>query len=423
MAATHRTDVVIVGAGHSGLAMSHALAACGVPHVLLERGQVAERWRRERWDSLRLLTPNWLTRLPGCTYDGDDPDGYMGAADVAAFIVRYAGRIGAPVQPHTTVHAVRADGARYRVCTDRGDWQCRALVLAGGAFGRARLPRLAEALPPGLPQLHAHAYRRPAQLPPGRVLVVGASASGVQLAQELRRSGREVVLAVGEHVRLPRLHRGRDIQWWMHAAGVLDQRIDSVDDPGRARRIPSPQLAGGTPRATLDLHALQDQGVELVGRLAGVRDGRALFSGGLRNACALADLKMHRLLDAVDDWARARGLPGAAEAAERPPPTHLQAQPRLQLALGRDVQAVLWATGLQPDWSWLQLPVLASDGQLRHVAGVVDAPGVVALGLPFMRRRKSSFIHGAEDDVRELLPQLLRQLERTAPHARPGVPA
>jgi putative flavoprotein involved in K+ transport len=413
MLRSRTTDVVIVGAGHSGLAMSHALAARGIDHVVLERGEIAERWLRERWDSLRLLTPNWMTRLPGCNYTGDDPDGFMGAADVAAFIGAYARDFAAPVRTHTTVSAVRRDGAGYRIVTDRGEWQARAVVLASGAFARPVRPRVADAVPADIPQWHAHAYRNPAQLPEGRALVVGASATGVQLAQELKASGRDVTLAVGEHVRMPRTYRGRDIQWWMLSSGLLDQRIDEVDDVERARRVASPQLAGGPARSTLDLNTLQVEGVEIVGRLAGIRDHRAQFSGSLRNVCALADLKLGRLLDAIDDWAlRAGGDPGAL--VERPAATALPAVPRLGLTLGSDVRCIVWATGYRPELDWLQVPVFGPDGRLRHDRGVVDAPGMVILGLPFLRRRKSSFIHGAEDDVDELVPHLTAQLDRTA---------
>ncbi|HJW11514.1 MAG TPA: FAD-dependent oxidoreductase [Albitalea sp.] len=407
-------DVVVIGAGHSGLAMSQVLGQRGIEHVLLERGEVAHSWRTERWDSLRLLTPNWMTRLPGCRYEGDDPDGYMSAAEVAAFIAGYAERLSAPVRTHTAVTGVWPDGDGYRVATDRGDWRCRAVVLANGAFGRPVLPRLAEQVPAGVEQLSAASYRSPAQLGDGGVLVVGASATGVQLAQEIQQSGRSVTLAVGEHVRLPRVYRGRDIQWWMLASGVLDQRIEDADEPDRARRVPSPQLAGTPERATLDLNALRAQGVDIVGRLAGIRDGKAQFSGSLRNVCALADLKMNRLLDSIDDWAQRSGLGHDAGPEERYAPTDVGASPRLGLTLAQDVRTVIWATGFRPDHSWLRAPVFGRDGSLQHDRGVV-APGLVVLGLPYLRRRKSSFIHGAEDDVRELGAHLAAHLERTAP--------
>jgi putative flavoprotein involved in K+ transport len=417
-AAPRRIDVVVIGAGHAGLAMSHALGRRGIAHVVLERGEVAHSWRTQRWDSLRLLTPNWMTQLPGRRYDGDDPHGYMGAGEVAAFIAAYARQVSAPVRTHTTVTEVRPEGSGWRVSTDDGDWQCRAVVMASGAFAKPVLPRLAGQVPAGVGQLTAGAYRHPEQLAEGGVLVVGASATGVQLALEIQRSGRPVTLAVGEHVRLPRMYRGHDIQWWMHRSGVLDQRIEDEDDPARARRVPSPQLAGTPERETLDLNALRAQGVELVGRLAGIRDDKAQFSGGLRNACALADLKMNRLLDAIDDWAHRHGLDGAVAPGERHAATDVGPSPRLGLALGQEVRTVVWAAGWRPDHSWLKAPVFGADGALQHDRGVV-APGLYALGLPYLRRRKSSFIHGAEDDVRELVAHLADHLERAA--ARPAV--
>jgi putative flavoprotein involved in K+ transport len=407
-------DVVVIGAGHCGLAMSHALSQRAIRHVVLERGEVGEAWRSQRWDSLRLLTPNWLTRLPGLAYGGEDPDAYMGATEVAAFLSGYAARMEVPVMTGTAVRRVVAAAGGYQVETTRGNWPCRALVVATGACARAAVPALAARVPASITQVTAHDYRHPAQLEDGPVLVVGASATGVQLAQELQRSGRPVTLAVGEHVRMPRMYRGRDIQWWMLAAGLLDQRIDEVHDPVRARRVPSPQLVGTPDHATLDLNALRQQGVSLVGRLADIREGRALFSGSLRNVCALADLKMNRLLDRLDDWARSAGIPADTRETSRPAATEVDASPVLALDLAKNFRTVLWATGLRPDHSWLDLPVFDRHGELKHQGGVLDAPGAYVLGLPFLRRRKSSFIHGAGDDAEELAVHLARFLGRTA---------
>ncbi len=408
-------DVVIVGAGHNGLAMSRELGQRSLEHVVLERGEVANAWRTERWDSLRLLTPNWLCRLPGWHYRGGEPDGFMSAGEVADFVASYASALSAPALTQTTVTRVEPHDLGYRVVTDRGSWLCRVVVLANGAFSKPVVPRVAEGLPPGVQQLTVQTYRNPGQLAEdGGVLVVGGSATGVQLAQEIQRSGRRVTLAVGEHVRLPRLYRGRDIQWWMLATGLLDQRIEEVDDPRRARRVPSPQLAGFPGRVSIDLNALRAQGVELVGRLAGIRDSKALFSGSLRNVCSLADLKMNRLLDSIDQWADCHLAAGEVGDAERYAPTDVGVSPRLQLTLGDDIRTVVWATGLRPDYSWLQAPVFDRKGELKHDRGVVDAPGLYVLGLPFLRRRKSSFMHGAEDDVRELGAHLAAYLDRAA---------
>jgi putative flavoprotein involved in K+ transport len=374
--------------------------------VVLERGAVANSWRRERWDSLRLLTPNWLTRLPGHAYTGGDPDGYMTAGEVTTFVERYAAVTRAPVREHTTVTRVgRVDGG-YHIQTDGGELRSRAVVLASGAANRPVVPPVAAAVPDGVEQRTPFDYRGPDDLPDGGVLVVGASATGVQLAAEVRRSGRPVVLAVGEHVRLPRTYRGRDVLWWMHASGVWDQRYDEIDDIDRARRLASPQLAGTPARGTLDLNALTAEGVELVGRLAAVRDGRALFSGGLRSLFSLADLKLGRLLDTFDAWADT-----SADVCLGPPerfePTRAPAAPRLQIDLrAGEIRTIVWATGFRPAYDWLDVPVLDAKGRLRHDGGVLEAPGLYALGLPVLRRRKSTYIHGIEDDARDVVDHL-----------------
>jgi putative flavoprotein involved in K+ transport len=372
---------------------------------------VANSWRRERWQSLRLLTPNWQSRLPGHRYAGQDPDGYMAMAEVIEFIERFAKATAAPVQTGTDVSSVRRTDDGYHVTTSRGEIRCRALVIASGACNQPVVPAVAAAVPASVGQLTTFDYRDPDQLPDGRVLVVGASATGVQLAAELMRSGRPVTLSVGEHVRLPRTYRGRDVLWWMAASGMWDQRYDEVDDLTRARRLPSPQLVGTPERATLDLNALTAMGVELVGRWSAQRDDLALFSGGLRNVFALADLKMARLLDTFDDWARANRRDAEVDAPERFAPTRVPDATRLQLDLrSGEIRTIMWATGFRPDYRWLNVPVLDAKGMLRHEGGVLDCPGLYALGLPVLRRRKSTFIHGIEDDAREVIDHLADHL-------------
>jgi putative flavoprotein involved in K+ transport len=222
-----------------------------------------------------------------------------------------------------------------------------------------------------------------------------------------------VTLSVGEHVRLPRTYRGRDVLWWMEHSGVWNQRYDEIDDLTRARRLPSPQLVGTPERTTLDLNALGGAGVQLVGRLSAIRDGRALFSGGLRNQFALADLKMERLLDTFDVWAAHHGVPSDVAPPERFEPTRVPDSSPLTLDLtsGR-IASVLWATGFRPDYSWLDVPVVDQKGHLRHDGGVVDAPGLYAIGLPVLRRRKSTFIHGAEDDAQDIVAHIADYLAR-----------
>jgi putative flavoprotein involved in K+ transport len=413
------TTTVVIGAGHSGLAMSRCLSECSIDHVVLERSEVANSWRTERWDSLRLLTPNWQCRLPGYSYGASDPDGFMTMPEVVAFITDYAERIAAPVESDTSVSSVRRANGGYCVTTNQGEWRCETVVVATGAFNVPHVPPVSEGVPSSVATLTPLEYRNPGQLGEGGVLVVGASATGVQIAAEIQRSGRQVTLAVGEHVRGPRMYRERDIHWWMEAAGVLDERYDEVDDIVRARRVPSMQLAGSPERATFDLNALTTIGVKLVGRLAGINDARAQFSGSLRNKCELADLKLGRLLDTIDEWASANGLDDSSSPPHRFSPTVVDASPPLGLDLASgEIETIIWATGFRPDYSWLDVTVLDGKGMIRHDGGVVDSPGMFLVGSPFLRRRKSSFIDGARVDAQELIVELTAYLDGRASPAR-----
>ena len=398
---------VVIGAGHAGLAASRLLTDRSIDHVVLERGEIANSWRRERWDSLRLLTPNWQTRLPGSKYEGPDPDGYMTMGEVTAFLSQFAHLSGVPVRTNTNVTSVTRVDDGYHVATSNGDIRCGSLVIASGACNLPSVPSVRLSIPTAIEQFTPFEYRNPDSLPEGGVLVVGASATGIQLAAEIHHSGRPVTLSVGEHVRLPRTYRGRDVLWWMDASGVWNQRFDEIDDLTRARRLPSPQLVGTPDRTTLDLNVLSAMGIALVGRIASVRDGRALFSGGLRNLFALADLKMDRLLDTFDEWASVNARSVDVDKPERFEPTRVPPSSRLQLDLrSGEIRSIVWATGFQPDYRWLQVPVVDEKGHLRHEGGVVDSPGIYALGLPVLRRRKSSFICGVEDDAREVIEHL-----------------
>jgi len=406
---------VVIGAGHNGLAMSRSLTNLSIDHVVLERGDVANAWRHERWDSLRLLTPNWLSRLPGYAYGrehgGSDPDGFMTMSETIEFITGYARYTAAPVLTQTRVERVDPSGGGYRVTTNQGVWHCRAVVMANGAFGIPKVPSASLAVPDHIHMITPRSYRRPDQLPDGGVLVVGASASGIQLAKEIHESGRPVTLATGEHVRMPRTYRGKDILWWMDATGRSNEHIDEVDDPVRVRSVPSPQLIGTADRSTVDMNTLTDIGVEIVGRVCSIRNGACQTSGDLRNLCTMADLKGGRLLRTVDAWVidNADKREDVAQVAAAFPdgetlePTRVPDTPRMSLDLNSgEFRTIVWATGYSADYRWLNVPVLDHKGQLRHDGGVVRAPGMYAMGHTFLRRRKSSFIHGAEDDARDL---------------------
>jgi putative flavoprotein involved in K+ transport len=399
------TDVIVIGAGHAGLAASYFLSEQSIDHVVLERGEIANSWRNERWDSLKLLTPNWQSRLPGFEYAGEDPDGFMSMPEVIEFIEEYAKFSAAPVKTQTTVQSVQRHLGVYRVVTNRGIWHAKAVVIASGACNIANMPRASQDVPKGIASLTAHDFRNADQLERGAVLVVGASATGLQFADEIRKTGREVTIATGEHVRLPRTYRGHDIQFWMHRTGLLNESYEEIDDVSRARALPSPQLIGSHDVQILDLNRLSDNGAKIVGRLMGIKNGAAQFSGSLRNVCALADLKMNRLLAAIDDWIDRN--PVLCDAPERFEATRVDENPSLSLDLERNnIRTIIWATGYRPDYGWLDIPVLDRKGHIRHEGGIVDAPGMYVLGLPMLRRRKSSFIHGIEDDARDLMMHL-----------------
>lgn len=404
-----KVDVVIIGAGHAGLSASYLLSQQGIGHVVLERGDVANSWRQERWDSLRLLTPNWQTRLPGHYYNGNDPDGYMDKAELIRFIEQYADLNNAPVSTGTNVQNVSRTECGYLIQTNQGDWYANAVIIATGACSIPNIPSVARDLPSDVKQLTPFQYHGPQDVDDGAVLVVGASASGMQLADELLQAGRHVTVATGEHVRLPRRYRGRDILYWMDRSGVLGESYDEVDDIIRARSLPSAQLVGSNSKPLLDLNSLTDQGARVFGRLMGLREGVAQFSGSLANVCALADLKMNRLLRTIDD---AIGSDTTVSPAENFAPTRVPENTSLTLSLEKEnIKTVIWATGFRPDYSWLDIEVFDRKGRLNHDGGVVDSPGLYVLGLPMMRRRKSSFIYGIEQDAGDITGHLVSYLK------------
>ena len=405
-----RVSVVVVGAGPAGLATSHCLTTAGVDHVVLERGEVVNSWRRERWDSLRLLTPNWMTQLPGHGYDGDDPDGFMTAAEAITFFDGYRQSFDPPVLTHVTVHRVRRTAAGFEVVTDNGRWECDAVVAATGASSQPRVPAVAADWPGRIEQVTALDYRRPSQFDrAGEVLVVGASASGVQIADELRRGGHEVTIAVGEHIRLPRAYRDRDIYTWLDAIGQLDERYDEVEDLDRARRHASVQVVGNDEQRDLGLNSLQRDGVRVVGRVMAVAGARAQCSGGLGSLVANADLKQERLLRRIDEFVAAAGLEREVGPASTPAPTRLDDVPT-ELELDR-FSAVVWATGYRSTYSWLDPAAFGRPHQVAHDGGVGRLPGLYVIGLPFLRRRRSNLIGGMGRDAADLTGYLRAYLD------------
>jgi putative flavoprotein involved in K+ transport len=407
-----RTDVVIIGAGQAGLAVSRTLVDRSIDHVVLDRGRLAERWRSERWASLRLLTPNWQSRLPGWSYRGPDPHGFMTVGQLIGYLEGYARSFSPPVQEGTTVLRVERHGEGYRVRTDRGDWQARNVVIATGDTDRPAIPHGACRLSQRIHQITPSTYRRPEALPPGGVVVVGASSSGVQLAEEIHRSGRPVTLSVGRHTRLPRAYRGRDILWWLDRMGTLDTRAEDHPNVDAARRQPSLQLIGSPTGRSIDLQSLHGQGIRLTGRFVAADGERVGLAGDLTRTATAADDKLARILGRIDDFIRTTGLEPHVNEPSHPsrfvPPT-----PRRDLDLRRErIATVVWATGFRRHYPWLAVPVLDAWGEVRHRGGVTPSPGLYVMGLGFMRRRKSSFIDGVGNDAAELVEHLAHRLER-----------
>lgn len=404
-------DTVVVGAGHAGLAVSRLLTDAGRDHVVLDRGRIGERWRTERWDSLHLLTPSWMTRLPGWSHTGPDPDGYLSAGQFVGLLDAYAASFGAPVVEGATVLSLAATGKdsmrRYRIVTSQGTWHARNVVIATGPHGTPHIP---EGLA-GVEVITSDNYRNPDQLGRGGVLVVGASASGVQIADELNRAGRDVTLAVGRHTRMPRRYRGMDIFWWLEMTGRLARTIDDVADPEAARRETSLQLVGRSDptRAAqdLDLGVLHARGVRLVGRLESVTGHRARFRPDLSASVAAADAATYRLLDSIDRFVDRAGLTRQVWGGRWPRPIAVPEAPE-HLDLGAEgIDTVLVAAGYRPDHPWLRLPITHADGSFRQHRGVTPAEGVYVVGQRFQHRRDSGYIDGARHDAHAVVSHLL----------------
>lgn len=409
-----RSDVVIIGAGQAGLAISRCLTGLGIDHVLIERGRVGERWRSERWDSLRLLTPNWMTRLPGHLYSGDDPTGFMHCRDVVRLLEDYRQAFAAPVMSNTRVLQLSPTNGGYRIATDRGDWFARTVVIATGACDKPHIPTIANRLTDRILQLAPSDYKNADTLPKGGVLVIGASASGIQLAEEIQRSGRHVAISTGRHVSVPRSYRGRDITEWLDLCGFFSDERRPDADPQQLARQPSLQLIGSDNRRSIGLAELSLQGIRILGRAINAKDRHMQFAADLDTECAAARERRQRLLariDAhIDDTAiNAPEDPAAWEYGYVPD------NPAGWLDLRAEgIETIIWATGFRRDYSWMQVPVLDRHGEIENTSGATAAPGLFVLGLPFMRRRASTFIDGVGRDAEYLAPLIARQLNHPA---------
>jgi putative flavoprotein involved in K+ transport len=402
------TNTLILGGGQAGLALSRCLTALGCDHLVVERGRIAERWHSERWNSLRLLTPNWMTRLPGWSYDGPDPDGFMTASEVASFFGRYAASFAAPVHEHTTVEHVTTDADGFVVTTSDDKFRSDNVVIATGWCDRPAVPALGRHLSTRIHQVVPADYRSPDDVPTGDVLVVGASATGVQLADELHRSGRRVTVAVGSHSRISRRYRGLDIFRWLDLIRAFDKTIDDVGDVTAVRSEPSLQLVGRDDHRTLDLATLQADGVRLVGRLNSVDGTRVTLATNLHAVIDAADRQMTRVLSRIDAAIERLGLTAEvfdAEPIAPVPPVSVPSSLDLDAA---GISTIVWATGHRRPYQWLDLPILDRHGEICQYRGITPVPGAYVLGQRFQHYRNSNFIDGVGRDAHYVAERICR---------------
>lgn len=403
---THEsTEVLVVGAGQAGVAMSEHLTRLGIPHLVLERDRIAERWRTARWDSLVANGPAWHDRFPGMEFAGD-PDAFVGKDAVADYFADYARKFDAPIRCGVEVRSVRrlTGTAGFHVETSQGSIDAKYVVAATGAFQVPVIPPLVPETP-GLMQLHSNAYRNPDQLPPGAVLVVGAGSSGTQIAEELMQAGRKVYLSVGPHGRPPRAYRGRDFVWWL---GVLN-KWEADATPG-AEHI-TIAVSGANGGHTVDFRKLAARGMTLVGRATECKDGCMRFAPDLVTNIREGDANYLAILDEADAWVDRNGLPLPPEPEARVigPDPDCMTDPILSLDLAKaGITTILWATGYRQDFGWLQVDVLDDQGKPRHQRGVAVEPGIYFLGLPFQSRRGSSFIWGVWHDAKFIADHIAR---------------
>jgi len=404
---TEQTEVLVVGAGQAGIAMSEHLRAAGVPHLVLERDRIAERWRSERWDSLVANGPAWHDRFPGREFP-IDPDAFATREQVVDYFVKYADDIDAPIRTGVEVRTVRKihGSKHFHVETSAGPLEARYIVAATGAFQQPVIPSLVPETA-GITQIHSSSYRNPQQLPAGGVLVVGSGSSGVQIADELRQSGRSVYLAVGPHDRPPRRYRGRDFCWWL---GVLGKWDASAPPQGAEHVTIAVSGVGGG--ETVDFRALAARGVTLVGLATAFDNGVMTFAADLRANIAHSDATYLAVLDEADAYLARTGLelPEEPQARVLGPDPDCLTHPLRELDLGAaGVTSIVWATGYVSDYGWLQVDAFDENGKPKHSRGASTEPGVYFLGLPWQSRRGSSFIWGVWHDAKYLADQIAIQ--------------
>jgi len=399
-----KIQTLVIGGGQAGLVMSHRLKQRGLPHLVLERHRVAERWRSERWDGLKFQFPNWSVRLPDFPFPHSDPDAFASTGDIIKFIEAYAKFVAPPIRCGVEVTRLsQRDGAGFIAETSAGTIEADNVVVATGPYQRGLIPDLLREH--SVFQVHANNYRNPGQLPPGAVLVAGAGASGAQIAEELLRAGRRVYLSVGTHRRLPRRYRGRDLIWWL-----AEMRLDQITPEQRGPARLGPVISGAYGGRTIDFRDFATEGMVLLGHIKAAHGGVLEIAPGLAESMADGDQSFATFLDMVDEYVRRRGLdlpeePGARSRLPNPPCATTPLR-RLDLA-AEGIAAVIWATGYGVDFGWIDLPVKDARGEALHRNGISAVPGLYFLGLQWLSKMNSSFLSGVGDDAAVLADHIL----------------
>jgi putative flavoprotein involved in K+ transport len=393
---TENVQTVIIGAGHAGLTMSYSLSQLGIEHVILERGQVGERWRSERWNSFCFQFPNWTIELPGFRYECDDPDAFAPGREIVRFLDEYAAFIKAPMRCGVAVTSLEQGSreGRYLIRTENGAIEAANVIIATGPFQRPAIPPLSAQVSPDLFQVHSSKYRNSDQLPSGAVLVVGSGSSGGQIAEELVERGRQVYLSVGRHRRVPRRYRGRDYGWWSSALGILDQTVDTLPSP-EAKNWPLPLLTGVNGGHDLDLRRMAAGGVTLLGHLQSVAGNTLVIAPDLKETLAKADTWFIDFKKLVDDYVTKTGMDVPKESQ----PVDVVAEPKavskpiLELDVKTaGIRSIAWATGFRNNFGWVRLPIFDDAGDPVHRRGVTSFPGIYFVGLRWLYKRKSYFL-------------------------------
>ena len=402
---TEQVDTIIVGAGQAGLSTSYHLTQQGREHIILEQADQAAAVWRNRWDSFTLITPNWMIRLPGAEYQGDDPDGFMPRDEVVAYFEEYIERFELPVRYGTRVISVEPIEAGYLVSTGQAEYEADNVVIATGMFQQPKMPPISANLPSEIRQLHSSEYRNPEALPAGAVLVVGSAQSGCQIAEELYQSGRVVYLSVGSAPRVPRRYRGKDITWWMDEIGLSDRTVDQLPSP-KAKFAPSAQGTGKDGGHTINLHQFVRDGVVLLGHIQSVEEGRIFLAPDLKENLAKADKFEADIAKAIDDYIERNELDFSLEALPELSDGY-QAEEILELDLkSAGISSVIWATGYKFDFGMVKLSAFDEDGYPLQKRGVTEFPGLYFIGLPFLHKLKSGLLFGVGDDAAHVVEHI-----------------